>query len=980
MDAEIKSDTGDWSRSFGLRGRLGILAAIFILLTGLALAIIGYRLMLEISASSIKAQVTDTTTIVKNVVTYELRQRVQPLLAALSRGPLLNAKSEEERLKFLPVLASLLTDHLIMNRIFVGYENGDFFTVSQISSEEVRKALNAPRGSVFEVVNIVRGQPGDKSGIIFYDSDLRVTGRGDDALLLNLDPRERIWYKAAMAADDYIETAPDFVNIGGRKAVLFFAQKDDGGRGVVGAAIFLTEVSEILQRELPTAGASLALITPDGTLIAREGGMEVGNGDGEIRLFAIEDLSPVLRLARQAYMDGQRGRDIILNDGTQDWQIAIEEIEFKGKVREVMLLAIPRKDLQAGGLKFLLYVPVGMGIALILCAPLIWLVSRQIARPLDSLAKSAKDVSGLMLKEGASVDTPFSEMQGLAISLRHLQGTIRRILTITQAISSERNFDLLVQRVLEEALPVVKADGGMVVLLDDEKKLVLDKGTACWNINGEKATLPFLYEPHESDTSLVTYQALAQDMIMQTTILRSDPRSLMYHMRPAFADPGVNRVDAVCMPLRDRLGAHIGALLLFKIIRSKADEFSFEEINFIEAFAATVAIAVENERLIKGQTDLRDALVHILAGAIDAKSPYTGGHCQRVPIIFQMLLEAACQETEGAFEKFSLDEDGWEEAKMAAWLHDCGKVTTPEYVVDKATKLETLYDRIHEIRTRFEVLKRDAEIAALRDELAGAEPALARRKLEEEWRLLDDEFAFVASCNIGGEFLDDKTVERLAAIGRRVWVRTLDKSLGVSSHEKARMENGGAPDTPKQESLLMDSPEHIIERSEKDRLDPRNPWGFRLNLPQALYNRGELYNLSIRRGTLTDEERYKINDHITQTIIMLESVPLPGHLRNAPEIAGAHHETMDGKGYPRGLKREEMSWGARMMAVADIFEALTACDRPYKSSKTLRETLKIMTDLYEKNHIDPDVFDLFLRSGIPQKYAAIYLKPEQNDL
>ncbi len=980
MGAEINADNGNRLRSLGLRGRLGILAAIFILLTGLALAIIGYGLMLEISSASIKAQVTDTTTIVKNVVTYELRQRVQPLLAALSKGPLLKAESEEERLKFLPVLASLLTDHLIMNRIFVGYENGDFFAVSQISSEEVRKALGAPPGSVFEVVSIIRGQSGDKGDTIFYDRDLRVTGRGDNGFLLNFDPRGRIWYKAAMAADDYAETAPDFVDIGGRKAVIFFAQKDEGGRGVVGAAIFLTELSGILKRELPTAGARLALITPGGTLIARAGDMEVKKDDGGVRLFTVDDFSPGLRLAARAYMEGQRGRDITLNDGTQDWQIAIEEIEFKGKVREVMLLAIPSKDLQAGGLRFLLYVPIGMGIVLILCAPLIWFMSRQIARPLDSLAQSAKDVSGLMLKDGASVDAPFSEMQGLATSLHHLQGTIRRMLTITQAISSERNFDLLVQRVLEETLPVVKADGGLVVLLDEERKLVLDKGTACWNINGEKIALPFLHKTREPDTSLVTYQALAQDMIMQATILRDDPRSRMYHMAPAFGDPEVNRVDAACMPLRDRMGAHIGALLLFKIIRSKADEFRFEEINFIEAFAATVAIAVENERLIKGQTDLRDALVHILAGAIDAKSPYTGGHCQRVPIIFQMLLEAACQETKGEFEKFSLDEDGWEEARMAAWLHDCGKVTTPEYVVDKATKLETLYDRIHEIRTRFEVLKRDAEIAALRDELAGADPALTRQKLEEEWRLLDDEFAFVASCNIGGEFLDDKSVERLAAIGRRVWTRTLDKSLGVSSHEKSRMENGGEPDMPKQENLLMDTPEHIIERSEKDRLDPRNPWGFRLNPPRALYNRGELYNLSIRRGTLTEEERYKINDHITQTIIMLESVPLPGHLRNVPEIAGAHHETMDGKGYPRGLKREEMSWGARMMAVADIFEALTACDRPYKASKTLRETLEIMNDLYEKNHIDPDVYDLFLRSGIPQKYAAIYLKPEQNDL
>lgn len=977
MEAKIKSDTGNRLWNVGLLGRLGILSAIFILLTGLALAIIGYQLMLEISSTSIKAQVADTTTIVKNLVTYELRQKIPPLLAALSKGPLLSAENEEERLKFLPALASLLSDHAITSRIFVGYENGDSLMVSQIHSEETREALNSPPGGVFEVVNITRGQFGNKLDTIFYDNDLRITGRGDDKSLLNFDPRASAWYKTAMASDDYIETLPDLVNRGHNVSAVLFAQR--GSRGVVGAVIFLAELSELLQRELPTAGSRLALITPDGALLARAGGMEIEKDD-TVRLFTVEELSPGIRLARQAYMEGQRGRDITLNDGAQDWEIAIEEIEFKGKIREVMLLAIPSKDLQAGGLKFLLYVPVGMGIVLILCAPLIWFVSRQIASPLDFLAKNAKDVSGLMLKEDTCIETPFLEMQGLATSLRHLQGTIRRMLTITQAISSERNFDLLVARVLEETLPVVKADGGLVVLLDDERKLVLDKGAACWNINGEKITLPFLHKTCEPDMSLVTYQALAQDMVMQTSVFRHESRSRMSHMTPAFSDPTVDRVDAVCMPLHGRMGEHIGAMLLFKIIRSKGDEFCSDEVNFMEPFAATVSIAVENDRLIKGQTDLRDALVHIMAGAIDAKSPHTGGHCQRVPILFQMLLEAACEAGEGPLKDFSLDENGWAAAKLAAWLHDCGKVTTPEYVMDKATKLETLYDRIHEIRTRFEVLKRDAEIAALRDELAGADPEVTRQHLEAEWRALDDDFAFVSSCNIGGEFLDDESLKRLAVIGERTWVRTLDKGLGVSRGEKARMDKSGVAVTPAVEKLLMDNPEHIIERGEKDRLDPRNPWGFKLNPPQALYNRGELYNLSIRRGTLTEEERYKINDHITQTIVMLESVPLPNHLRNVPEIAGAHHETMDGRGYPRGLRREEMSLSARMMAVADIFEALTAWDRPYKPSKTLRESLKIMDNFRDQNHIDPDVYELFLAAGIPQKYAAMYLKPEQNDL
>lgn len=228
--------------------------------------------------------------------------------------------------------------------------------------------------------------------------------------------------------------------------------------------------------------------------------------------------------------------------------------------------------------------------------------------------------------------------------------------------------------------------------------------------------------------------------------------------------------------------------------------------------------------------------------------------------------------------------------------------------------------------------------------------------------------------------MSDGSVERLAAIGKRTWLRTLDKRFGVSRDERARMDTAPLTDLPVREPLLMDNPEHIIERGEKDLLPNGKALGFKLSPPQALYNRGGLYNLSIRRGTLTEEERYKINDHITQTIIMLDAMPLPKHLRNVPEIAGAHHETMDGRGYPRGLTREDMSWSARMMAIADIFEALTASDRPYKSSKTLLEALHIMDGFKERNHIDPDLYELFIKTGIPQQYAAEYLKLEQRDM
>ena len=316
---------------------------------------------------------------------------------------------------------------------------------------------------------------------------------------------------------------------------------------------------------------------------------------------------------------------------------------------------------------------------------------------------------------------------------------------------------------------------------------------------------------------------------------------------------------------------------------------------------------------------------------------------------------------------------------IGAWLHDCGKVTTPEYVVDKATKLETIYDRIHEVRMRFEVLKRDAEIACLRRIADGGDAAAARAALEAEWRALDEEFAFVAECNEGGEFMAPERVARLKTIGARTWTRTLDDRAGISREERRRKERSAAVPLPATESLLADKPEHVIERRPEERLDAGNRWGFRVKTPQHLYNRGELYNLAVPGGTLSEEERYKINEHMIQTIMMLDALPFPRHLRNVPEIAGGHHEKMDGTGYPKRLKRDEMSPVARMMAIADIFEALTAADRPYKKAKTLSESIKIMGSMRKDQHVDPELFDLFLTSGVYREYAQRFLSAEQID-
>ncbi|WP_415714539.1 HD domain-containing phosphohydrolase [Maridesulfovibrio sp.] len=399
------------------------------------------------------------------------------------------------------------------------------------------------------------------------------------------------------------------------------------------------------------------------------------------------------------------------------------------------------------------------------------------------------------------------------------------------------------------------------------------------------------------------------------------------------------------------------------------------EIKALSASMTSMAAAIKNHE--KSQQELLESFIQLIASAIDFKSPYTGGHCARVPELSMMLAQAASDCKEGRIADFSFNtEEQWREFKIAAWLHDCGKVTTPEYVVDKATKLETIYNRIHEVRTRFEVLLRDAEIEYLQERLNGGDEkeltTLLNRKREE----IREDFAFIASCNIGGEAMGQNEINRIRAIGEKTWIRQLDNRLGLSQQELKRYPESSRP-LPCVEKLLSDKPEQIINTRPSSQ--PRSASELTIKKPVFIYNLGELYNLSIPRGTLTPEERDKINEHIVITIRMLKTLPLPKNMAKIPEYAGAHHETLIGTGYPQGLKGDEISIPSRIITIADIFEALTASDRPYKKNKTLSESISIMAGMVKSQQIAPDLFKLFLESGIYLEYAQRFMNHDQLD-
>lgn len=397
-----------------------------------------------------------------------------------------------------------------------------------------------------------------------------------------------------------------------------------------------------------------------------------------------------------------------------------------------------------------------------------------------------------------------------------------------------------------------------------------------------------------------------------------------------------------------------------------------------ELSSSIVDMSQELKRHEKAQEEFVEAFIRLIAQAIDDKSPYTAGHCNRVPELGLMLADAAERSDLGPFASFQFaTQDERREFRIAAWLHDCGKITTPEHIVDKGSKLEANYNRIHEIRMRFEVLWREAEIEFLKK--THTEP-----ENEEQWReqrnkaqaQLQDDFTFVAASNVGQEFMDEESKARIRQIAEQTWLRYFDDTVGLSPVEELSKPASNAT-LPVKEQLLSDKPEHIIERTRNSDYDPK--YGIKMEIPEHQYNLGEVYNLSIGRGTLTAEDRFKINEHMISTIKMLENLPFPPELQRVPRYASTHHETIKGTGYPRKLTGDQLSIPEKILVVADIFEALTASDRPYKKAKPISVAVDIMHKMALDEHIDMDVFKLFVRSETHTRYAKAYLKPEQID-
>ena len=534
-----------------------------------------------------------------------------------------------------------------------------------------------------------------------------------------------------------------------------------------------------------------------------------------------------------------------------------------------------------------------------------------------------------------------SQLASDAAQTNAILSRLEELNTIGIALSSERDTNRLLENILIAAKRITNADAGTLYLLDPAQqalKFEIIRTASLGIAMGGTTGVPITFYPIQlydaagkaNDNMVVAHAALSglsvniPDAYMAEGYDFSGTKSFDSKI-------GYRSTSLMAVPMRNHQNELIGVLQLINAQdRNNGNIVAFtqQDQSLLESLASQAAIALTNHLLIQQMESLFESFISLINTAIDEKSAYTGGHCERVPMLTMMLAEAVNRTTVGPLKDFVMTEKDRYELKIAGLLHDCGKITTPVHVVDKSTKLETIFDRIHLIDTRFEVLKRDAEIAMLRAQSNPSLPTSGGAALLAEYTAhlhqLDEDREFLHHCNIGSEKMDTAHQERV----RNIAAYKLRDSAGA----------------------------------EIDFL-----------------NADEIENLTIRAGTLTEAERQIINHHINSTINMLESLPWPRHLQKVPEYAGGHHERMDGKGYPRGLTREQMSVQARVMGIADIFEALTAKDRPYKRGKTLTESLHILGKFKENGHIDPDLFDVFVREKVYLEYAQQFMDQEQID-
>jgi HD-GYP domain-containing protein (c-di-GMP phosphodiesterase class II) len=501
------------------------------------------------------------------------------------------------------------------------------------------------------------------------------------------------------------------------------------------------------------------------------------------------------------------------------------------------------------------------------------------------------------------------------------------LLNLINLLTKEKNTTKFLEIILDTAMKITNSDAGSIYKVIDNKQLRFEiiktksLNIHCGGTSNEPLffdEIPLYDKSNPVLTKVVTYCYHTQKTINIQNV-DEDHDGIFIDTKYADKKIGYKTIALLTVPICNHENEIVSILQLINPLdsTSKIINYDVNDEKIVESLCSLAASALTQKQLIQRLEQLFESFIKLINKAIDDKSPYTGKHCSRVPILTELIALSLHESDHNPFSQFTLSEKDKYELKIASLLHDCGKISTPIHVVDKATKLECILDRIELISLRFEIIKKDLELQLLKNEINQTQYQHSIEDIKQSYQFLKD-------INFGSESMNNEDILRLNSIAKRYALEIDGKIISAISQD-------------------------------------------------------ELYNLEIKRGTLNDSDRHIINRHIDTTIEMLEALPWPKHLKNVPEYAGGHHEKMDGSGYPRGLHKNELSIQARCLAIADIFEALTAKDRPYKKGKTLSESLTILGKMKLNNHIDPDIFNVFIWDKVYERYAEQFLDPEQID-
>lgn len=923
-------------RQFRIRVHIAVLTMACMAIVAALLIGLGWRATTQrmVQDSGLRAE-RDTT-----MLSQQIRLQLNPAQAALRHlgsGRLPLAADEETRLQAIGTLIEELRTNPLEAAVYVAYPNGDFVLVRPLKLAVVRRSVDAPDGAEFLVQTITQQPDGRRVG------RFRFLDQGGNLLEIQdrpnyqYDPRTRPWYEIARQHPEKAQLSPPYRFSTTQRTGVTLSKQATAADAVVGIDVAFDDLEQLLVALRATPGTRLALLHGTGQVTAATADLHNVGRDAQPSLGEIDEpqLQHLLRAPKEI------GTPQVMEVENRRWIGLHTQLDVGLGDPFELLQMIPFDELSADARNRARYY-IGMASALaLLMLPLGWAAGKAIGRSLTRLRKRSLRIARFDFTGAPLPPSRVSEVSELSQAVQHMGDTIEAFLSLTESLATEPKVERMLQLVLDQLTQATQSEAAAVYLWDAPSRC-MQRTAKAGNLAIPLAER-FAYPPMPGPDA---------EAPASSSILRRD------------------------FELRGRQGGLQGLLVLeFNADVAHADA-AFQR--FAHRLSGMLAVAIETRQLLESQRRLFDAIIQLMADAIDAKSPYTGGHCERVPQMAIEFADSLHASSEGPYANFSLNESERYAFRLAAWLHDCGKVTSPEHIVDKATKLEVIRNRIHEVRLRFEVLWRDAELAAARGELNG-------EQLRARQQQLRDDFAFVASCNLGGEFLTDESIAKLHAIGAQGWLRHFDDRLGLSAAECRQLDTlrSENPPLPAKERLLADLPEHRVpwgdDRPAVEAGDPRNKYGFDMKLPSHQQNLGELHNLSIRRGTLTDEDRFKINDHMVQTYIMLKGLPWPAGLEQVPELAATHHERLDGKGYPRRLPGERLGVLDRVMAICDVFEALTAADRPYKPAKTLSETLRIMAFMCKEQHLDAELFRYFLRSRLWKEFATRFMNSEQQD-